>query len=63
MVDWLRDVVDKEDYQLGLQVQRGLNSGHQKDVIFGRNERANQYVHRWIKYYVEGDDSAPTPKL
>ncbi|EED36946.1 rieske (2Fe-2S) domain protein [Luminiphilus syltensis NOR5-1B] len=63
MVDWLRDVVDKEDYQLGLQVQRGLQAGHQKDVIFGRNERANQYVHKWIKYYVNGDESAPEPTL
>mgnify|MGYP000061086381 CR=1 FL=1 len=63
MADWLRDVVDKEDYQVGLQVQRGLQSGHLDDVIFGRNERGNQFVHRWIHYYMAGDDKAPEPEL
>jgi hypothetical protein len=63
MADWLCSVVDKEDYQLGLQVQRGMQSGHLDNIIFGRNERGNQFVHKWIKYYLAGDDSAPKPQL
>ncbi len=63
MVDWLAAVVDKEDYQVGLQVQRGLESGAHKDVLFGRNERGNQYFHRWVDYYLADDPSAPTPEF
>ena len=63
MADWLIDVIDKEDYQVGLQVQRGLASGLQSDIIFGRNERGNQLVHKWLHYYMQGDMSAPEPTL
>jgi nitrite reductase/ring-hydroxylating ferredoxin subunit len=63
MADWLRNVVDREDYQVGLQVQRGLLSGLLDDVIFGRNERGNQYVHKLIKFYMAGDPDAPEPTL
>jgi phenylpropionate dioxygenase-like ring-hydroxylating dioxygenase large terminal subunit len=63
MADWLRTVVDKEDYQLGLQVQRGLQSGFQKDILFGRNEPANQFVHRYIRYYLSEDEAAQPPVL
>lgn len=63
MVDWLADVIDKEDYQVGLQVQRGLASGLQPNIIFGRNERGNQFVHKWLRYYMAGDMSAPEPTL
>ena len=62
-VDWLRDVVDEEDYQLGLKVQRGLESGGIKEVVFGRNERGNQYFHKWVNYYLANDPSAPKPVL
>lgn len=61
MADWLKQVVDEEDYQVGLQVQRGLQSGHLADVIFGRNESGNQFAHRCIQYYAEGaQGEAPT---
>jgi len=61
MADWLRQVVDEEDYQVGLQVQRGLQSGHLADVIFGRNESGNQFAHRCIQYYSDGaQGEAPT---
>jgi hypothetical protein len=32
-------------------------------VLFGRNERGNQYFHRWVKWYSDGDTSAPQPEL
>ena len=60
MMNWLRDVVDKEDYGVGLKVQKGLASGAIKSVLFGRNERGNQYFHRYVDYYV-GDDPASAP--
>lgn len=63
MADWLRDVVYEEDYKVGLQVQRGLESGHLKNVTFGRNERLNQYFHKMVKYYVDGDMSKAEPQL
>lgn len=63
MIDWLRDVVNKEDYQLGLKVQRGLESGAQAQVVFGRNERGNQYFHKWVEYYLADDPSKDKPTL
>ena len=63
MADWLKQVVEEEDYLLGLQVQRGLQSGCMKDTIFGRNERGNQFIHRQIRYYRDGPGQSPEPKL
>ncbi|MFV8816120.1 aromatic ring-hydroxylating oxygenase subunit alpha [Haliea sp. E17] len=63
MVDWLAGVIDREDYQVGLQVQRGLESGAHREVVFGRNERGNQYFHRWLEYYLADDPDAPVPQL
>lgn len=62
-VNWLRDVVDEEDYQVGLKVQRGLESGAIDKVVFGRNERGNQYFHNWVNYYLANDPNAPEPVL
>ncbi|MFU8762944.1 MAG: aromatic ring-hydroxylating oxygenase subunit alpha [Haliea sp.] len=63
MMDWLQSVVDREDYQLGLQVQRGLESGAHKELLFGRNERGNQYFHKWVNYYLANDPDTATPEL
>ena len=63
MMDWLKDVVEEEDYKLGLKVQEGLASGAHKQVTFGRNERGNQYFHRWIDYYLSDDPQRVEPTL
>jgi hypothetical protein len=63
MADWLRDVVQDEDYNVGLQLQKGLQTGLMKSVLFGRNERGNQYFHRCVKWYAGGDEGAPKPEL
>ena len=63
MADWLRDVVQNEDYNVGLQLQKGLQTGMMKSVLFGRNERGNQYFHRCVKWYISGDPDAPKPDL
>lgn len=62
-VDWLRDVVEEEDYGVGLKVQRGLESGAVKNVTFGKNERGNQFFHNWVSYYLADDPNAPKPVL
>lgn len=63
IMDWLRDVVDEEDYYVGLEIQKGLESGAYENVTFGRNERGNQVFHKWIEWYLNNDPSAPKPKL
>lgn len=55
MMDWLRDVVDGEDYQLGLKVQKGLESGAFDYITFGRNEPGNQLFHRTLEHYLSED--------
>ncbi len=63
MMDWLSEVVDREDYGVGLQVQKGLESGALKSVIFGRNERGNQYFHKYVDYFRANDPNASPPVL
>ncbi|WP_311270453.1 SRPBCC family protein [Sphingobium sp. WCS2017Hpa-17] len=63
MMDWLRDVVDVEDYGVGLQVQKGMESGARPNIVFGRNERGNQFFHRYIDYYLSDDPAKAPPVL
>jgi phenylpropionate dioxygenase-like ring-hydroxylating dioxygenase large terminal subunit len=63
MMNWLRDVVDVEDYGVGLQVQKGLESGALKSVIFGRNERGNHYFHKYVDYLMRADPDEAPPTL
>ncbi|GLR68574.1 ring-hydroxylating oxygenase subunit alpha [Acidocella aquatica] len=58
---FIRDVVNEEDYMLGLKVQEGLASGALDHVVFGRNERGNQVFHKWVDYYLRNDPTAPRP--
>ncbi|MCO6056885.1 Rieske 2Fe-2S domain-containing protein [Pseudomonas sp. MOB-449] len=63
MMDWLRQVVQEEDYDLGLAIQKGLASGAHPYVTFGRNELGNQMFHKWVDYYLDDDSDAPPPSL
>lgn len=63
MMNWLQEVVDKEDYQVGLKVQKGLESGAHQYLIFGKNERANQFFHKCVAYYLADDPTLPKPVL
>lgn len=60
MMDWLRGVVQEEDYDLGLKVQQGMRSGAHSHITFGRNEKGNQYFHRWLEYYMGERADKPT---
>lgn len=63
MMDWLADVVDREDYGVGLKVQKGLQSGAIQKITFGKNERGNQYFHKYIDYYLSDDPGKKPPVL
>ena len=62
-IDFFRDVTNDEDYRIGEQIQNGLESGAHDELLFGRNERGNQYFHEWLNWYLEDDDSLPKPVL
>jgi phenylpropionate dioxygenase-like ring-hydroxylating dioxygenase large terminal subunit len=56
MRDFLVKVLDDEDYDMGYRIQKGVNSGVPFNIMFGRNEPANQHFHRWVQHYVDGSD-------
>lgn len=62
-MNFFRDVTYQEDYLIGLEIQRGLESGAHDELVFGRNERGNQYFHEWLNWYLEDDTSQPEPRM
>jgi phenylpropionate dioxygenase-like ring-hydroxylating dioxygenase large terminal subunit len=52
-MNFLRDVVNDEDYLLGMEIQKGLNSLSNDSVLFGRNERGNQFFHKYVDYNIK----------
>ncbi|MGD9713137.1 MAG: SRPBCC family protein [Thermomicrobiales bacterium] len=63
MIDFLRDVTYNEDYVIGMEIQKGLESGAHEDLVFGRNERGNQYFHEWLNWYLQDDPTLPKPVM
>lgn len=63
MINFFRDVTYNEDYVIGLDIQKGLESGAHDDLTFGRNERGNQYFHEWLNWYLEDDSTLPEPVM
>ncbi len=62
-MNFFRDVTYEEDYLIGEDIQKGLESGAHKELVFGRNERGNQYFHEWVNWYLANDRSAAKPEL
>lgn len=62
-MNFFRDVTYEEDYVIGLEIQRGLESGAHDELTFGQNERGNQYFHEWLNWYLEDDASLPQPTM
>ena len=60
-LNFFRDVTYEEDYIIGEKVQKGLESGAHKDVIFGKNEVGNQHFHRWLDWYLADDPTETKP--
>ncbi|MEN3952687.1 aromatic ring-hydroxylating dioxygenase subunit alpha [Iodidimonas sp. SYSU 1G8] len=52
MEDFLREVVTREDFDLGFRIQRGLESGAYEHMVFGRNEWGNQHYHASIEAFL-----------
>ncbi len=63
MMNFFRDVTYTEDYLIGLEIQKGLESGAHDEIVFGRNERGNQYFHEWLNWYLADDSTLPEPKM
>lgn len=40
-----------------------MESGALSSVIFGRNERGNQYFHKYVDYLIANDADATPPVL
>ncbi len=54
------DVVQNEDYWMGLRVQRALRSGGKAVTLFGRNEGGGQRFHRFLdRVLAAPDDDLP----
>lgn len=63
MINFFRDVTYQEDYVIGLEIQKGLETAAHDDLVFGRNERGNQYFHEWLNWYLQDDPDLPEPKM
>jgi phenylpropionate dioxygenase-like ring-hydroxylating dioxygenase large terminal subunit len=57
------NVARDEDNAICLQIQKSLESGAHDGLLYGRNERANQYFHEWLNWYLRDDPSSPKPAL
>jgi phenylpropionate dioxygenase-like ring-hydroxylating dioxygenase large terminal subunit len=53
---FLFKVVRDEDYAMGKRIQRTLEAGSARDVLFGRNELGGQRFHRWVDAILETKD-------
>lgn len=54
--DFLKFVVEQEDYATGLKQQTSLRTGARDHVLFGRNEEGGQNFHRWLGQILATDD-------
>ena len=63
MMDFFADVTYGEDYVIGLEIQKGLESGAHEEVVFGKNERGNQFFHEWVDWHLAKDATAPKPTM
>ena len=54
--DFLRYVVQEEDYATGLKQQKALESRAKEYVMFGRNEGGGHNFHRWVDEILETSD-------
>ena len=63
MINFLRDVTYNEDYVIGMDIQKGLQANAFDNLVFGHNERGNQYFHEWVNWYLQDDASLPKPEL
>lgn len=46
--DFLKFVVEQEDYATGIALQKNLSVGAKSHVLFGKNEGGGQSFHQWV---------------
>lgn len=56
-------VLRDEDFAIGLEVQKRLESTAHEGMLYGRNEPGNQYFHEWMNWYLRADANSPTPVI
>ncbi len=56
-LEFLKYVVEQEDYATGLNQQRALKTGLKEHVLFGRNEAGGQNFHQWLEQILRADDT------
>lgn len=54
--EFLKYVVEDEDYATGLKQQQALETGLREHVLFGRNEEGGHNFHRWVDTLLETAD-------
>ncbi len=60
-ITFFRDVTYQEDYLMGEAIQKGVETGAHKELVFGRNEIGNQHFHKWLTWYLDENLDAPKP--
>jgi hypothetical protein len=60
--EFLKYVVQEEDYATGIALQKNLNVGVRDHVLFGKNEGGGQRFHQWVDTLLETSDE-DLPKL
>ena len=60
--EFLKYVVQEEDYATGIALQKNLNAGVRDHVLFGKNEGGGQRFHQWVDALLETSDE-DLPKL
>jgi len=60
-VELFHGAVRDEDYPTVEGVQQGMQSGAIDEVLLGRNEVGNQWLHRWIDWYAADEGTAGDP--
>jgi len=56
-MQFMRRVVEEEDYRTGKKVQTALATGAKQFSLFGRNEGGGQLFHKWVDALVEASDA------
>ncbi len=54
--EFLKYVVEQEDYATGIKQQTALESGGKDHVMFGRNEGGGQRFHEWVERLIATPD-------
>ncbi len=60
--EFLKYVVQEEDYATGIALQKNLDVGARDHLLFGRNEAGGQRFHKWVDTLLETSDE-DLPKL